>query len=209
MGAGAAHRPAAVLPGAARVADLQHQRHPQGLRLHRRPDQRRARQCDHAFDALHVPDLVFLQRLRVRRVHRDAAHRDLPAGDRRAVPLVPDRPDSEHRMTTTVGRDQIRDRRVAAGRPPVPPGKKIRSFGRRLPARVLLLVLLVIEIYPFVWLFLGSVKSQGDHLTRSTLSLPTHWMWGNYRTAWVTGQLGTYIRNSLLVTLPSLVVIAV
>jgi raffinose/stachyose/melibiose transport system permease protein len=112
-------------------------------------------------------------------------------------------------MTTTVGRDQIRDRRVAAGRPSVPPGKKIRSFGRRLPVRVLLLVLLVIEIYPFVWLFLGSVKSQGDHLTRSTLSLPTHWMWGNYRAAWVTGQLGTYIRNSLLVTLPSLAVIVV
>src|SRR5215467_9290356 len=110
-------------------------------------------------------------------------------------------------MTTTLGRDRAQDRRLAGAWRPVPPGQKIRSFGRRLPVRVLLAVLLVIEIYPFVWLFLGSVKSQSDHLTRSTLSLPTHWMWGNYRTAWVTGQLGTYIRNSLLVTLPSLVIL--
>ena len=111
-------------------------------------------------------------------------------------------------MTTTLGRDQAQERGVTGGRP-APPGNRIRSFGGRLPVRVLLLVLLVIEIYPFVWLFLGSLKSQGDHLTRSTLSLPTHWMWGNYRTAWVTGQLGTYLRNSLLVTLPSLAVIVV
>jgi raffinose/stachyose/melibiose transport system permease protein len=112
-------------------------------------------------------------------------------------------------MTTVLGRDRAQERGVTGGRPPAPPGNKIRSFGRRLPVRVLLLVLLVVEIYPFVWLFLGSLKSQSDHLTRSTLSLPTHWMWGNYRTAWVTGQLGTYIRNSVLVTLPSLVVIVV
>lgn len=112
-------------------------------------------------------------------------------------------------MTATASRDQRQRDRVAAGRPPTPPGKKIRSFSRRLPVRVLLAVLLVIEIYPFLWLFLGSVKSQSDHLTRSTLSLPTHWMWGNYQAAWVTGQLGTYIRNSLLVTLPSLAVVVV
>src|SRR5215831_7493316 len=112
-------------------------------------------------------------------------------------------------MTTVLGRDRAQERGVTGGRPPAPPARKIRSFGRRLPVRVLLLVLVVIEIYPFVWLFLGSLKSQSDHLTRSTLSLPTHWMWGNYKTAWVTGQLGTYIRNSLLVTLPSLVVIVV
>jgi raffinose/stachyose/melibiose transport system permease protein len=80
------------------------------------------------------------------------------------------------------------------------------AFVRRMPVRLLILVLLVIELFPLVWLFLGSVKSQSDHLNRSTLSLPTHWVWSNYRVAWNTGELGTYIRNSLTATLPSLAI---
>ena len=110
-------------------------------------------------------------------------------------------------MTTTLrpgraGQDQASARPVRAT-------KRTARFWRELPARVAIAVLLVIEIYPFIWLFLGSVKSQNDYLTRSALSLPTHWIWGNYRTAWVTGQLGTYIRNSLIATLPSLAAVIV
>ncbi|HEX5115417.1 MAG TPA: carbohydrate ABC transporter permease [Pseudonocardiaceae bacterium] len=78
---------------------------------------------------------------------------------------------------------------------------------RRLPARVLVAILLVIEVYPLVWLFLGSLKSQSDHLNRPTWSLPTHWLWSNYRTAWVTGDLGVYFRNSAIAVLPSLALV--
>lgn len=81
---------------------------------------------------------------------------------------------------------------------------RTNRFIRRAPARALVAILLVIEIYPLVWLFLGSLKSQGDHLNRPTWSLPTHWMWSNYRTAWVTGDLGIYVRNSAVAVLPSL-----
>jgi raffinose/stachyose/melibiose transport system permease protein len=83
------------------------------------------------------------------------------------------------------------------------PGRAGR-FARRLPTRVLVALLLVVEVYPLVWLFLGSVKSQSDHLNRPTWSLPTHWLWSNYRTAWVTGNLGIYFRNSAIAVLPSL-----
>jgi raffinose/stachyose/melibiose transport system permease protein len=90
-------------------------------------------------------------------------------------------------------------------RPPRPTRSPTASL-KRIPARLLIVALLVIELFPLVWLFVGSVKSQSDHLNRSTLSLPTHWVWSNYRVAWETGQLGTYIRNSLTATLPSLAV---
>jgi raffinose/stachyose/melibiose transport system permease protein len=80
---------------------------------------------------------------------------------------------------------------------------------RRLPARLLVAVLLVIELYPLLWLLIGSFKSQSDHLNKPTWSLPTHWMWGNYETAWVTGNLGTYIRNSLVAVLPSLALVII
>lgn len=111
-------------------------------------------------------------------------------------------------MITTLTPRQARRDRPAAG-PARTVTRQAARFLRRLPIRLVIAALLAIEIYPFIWLFLGSVKSQNDYLTRSTLSLPAHWVWSNYRTAWVTGQLGTYIRNSLLATLPSLAVILV
>jgi raffinose/stachyose/melibiose transport system permease protein len=85
----------------------------------------------------------------------------------------------------------------------------LARFLRRLPARILIAILLIVELYPLVWLFLGSLKSQSDHLNRPAWSLPTHWMWSNYATAWTTGNLGTYIRNSLIAVLPSLALVVV
>jgi raffinose/stachyose/melibiose transport system permease protein len=87
------------------------------------------------------------------------------------------------------------------------PGGRLRRMAGRLPARLLTLLLLVIVIYPLVWLFLGSVKSQYDYLNRPTFSLPSHWMWGNYKAAWVTGDLGIYIRNSVTAVLPALALV--
>jgi raffinose/stachyose/melibiose transport system permease protein len=58
-------------------------------------------------------------------------------------------------------------------RPPRPTRSPTASL-KRIPARLLIVALLVIELFPLVWLFVGSVKSQSDHLNRSTLSLPTH-----------------------------------
>jgi raffinose/stachyose/melibiose transport system permease protein len=66
---------------------------------------------------------------------------------------------------------------------------------------------LIVVVYPLVWLFLGSLKSQSDYLNNPSYSLPTHWMWGNYKAAWVTGDLGVYIRNSVTAVLPALALV--
>jgi raffinose/stachyose/melibiose transport system permease protein len=68
-------------------------------------------------------------------------------------------------------------------------------------------ILLVIEVYPLVWMFLTSLKSNSDYLNNSTWSLPTTWEWGNYTEAWTTGHIGLYVRNSLLAVIPSLALI--
>jgi raffinose/stachyose/melibiose transport system permease protein len=98
-----------------------------------------------------------------------------------------------------------------ASRPVEPDRSRTRArwFVRRIPARLLIGLLLIVELYPLVWLLLGSFKSQSDHLNRPTFSLPTQWMWSNYRTAWVTGNLEVYIRNSILAVLPSLALVIV
>jgi raffinose/stachyose/melibiose transport system permease protein len=78
---------------------------------------------------------------------------------------------------------------------------------RRLPAYLAVGLLLVVESYPLVWMFLTSLKSQSDYLDNSPWSLPTNWEWGNYTEAWTTGRIGVYVSNSLVATIPSLALI--
>ncbi|MFC8230289.1 carbohydrate ABC transporter permease [Streptomyces sp. NPDC057287] len=75
---------------------------------------------------------------------------------------------------------------------------------RRLWVKIVVALLLVVEIYPLLWMFLTSLKSNDDYLNNSTWSLPTTWQWGNYSEAWTTGHLGLYVQNSLLAVLPAL-----
>ncbi|WP_045877762.1 carbohydrate ABC transporter permease [Pseudofrankia sp. DC12] len=82
---------------------------------------------------------------------------------------------------------------------------------RRHPGRIwvkaVIGLLLVVEVYPLLWMFLTSLKSNSDYLNNSTWSLPTSWQWGNYSEAWTTGHIGLYVRNSLLATAPALLLI--
>ncbi|MFD4688909.1 carbohydrate ABC transporter permease [Streptomyces sp. NPDC058463] len=75
---------------------------------------------------------------------------------------------------------------------------------RRLWVKAVVTLLLVVEIYPLIWMFLTSLKSNDDYLNNSTWGLPTTWEWGNYTEAWTTGHLGLYVQNSLLAVLPAL-----
>ena len=84
------------------------------------------------------------------------------------------------------------------------PYKAPRRFWRRLPIRILITVLLIIEIYPIVWLLIGSFKTQSEVLNDPFWSLPHHPNLDNYRDAFTTGGLGTYIRNSVIAVFPSL-----
>ncbi|MFD0305033.1 carbohydrate ABC transporter permease [Streptomyces sp. NPDC127119] len=78
---------------------------------------------------------------------------------------------------------------------------------RRLWVKLVVALLLVVEVYPLVWMFLTSLKSNDDYLNNSTWSLPTTWEWDNYTDAWTTGHIGLYVQNSLLAVLPALALI--
>ncbi|MGV9560401.1 carbohydrate ABC transporter permease [Streptomyces sp. NPDC003401] len=85
-----------------------------------------------------------------------------------------------------------------------PPARAPRTRGNRLRVKLVVALLLVVEIYPLVWMFLTSLKSNDDYLNNSTWSLPTTWQWANYTEAWTTGHIGLYVRNSLLAVVPAL-----
>jgi raffinose/stachyose/melibiose transport system permease protein len=110
-------------------------------------------------------------------------------------------------VATATASQRTDDRSAARRAPAKVPRRTLGRFTRRLPARLLTALLLVVVVYPLVWLFLGSVKSQADYLNGSAFSLPAHWMWGNYKSAWVTGDLGIYIRNSVTAVLPALALV--
>lgn len=89
----------------------------------------------------------------------------------------------------------------------------VRAAPRRVLWRAftsaLVVVLLAIELAPLVWLILSSFKSDSEFVNEPAWTLPRHWNFGNYAEAWTGNHVGTYIRNSLAATLPSLVLIIV
>ncbi|MFF0823876.1 MULTISPECIES: carbohydrate ABC transporter permease [Micromonospora] len=97
--------------------------------------------------------------------------------------------------------------RATAPAPPAPPrrrGVNWRRVGNRAWTGLVIAVLLVITIYPLFWMFASSLKTENEFITEPLWSLPRELNFQNYVDAWELGGIGTVIRNSLLVTLPSL-----
>lgn len=81
-----------------------------------------------------------------------------------------------------------------------------RTIGKIL-IRIVIALLLIIEIYPVVWLLLGSFKTQNEFLNEPFWALPSSFVLTNYIDAFTTGNLGTYITNSVIAVFPSLALI--
>ncbi|MEU0265160.1 carbohydrate ABC transporter permease [Nocardioides sp. NPDC006303] len=78
------------------------------------------------------------------------------------------------------------------------------SLGR-IATWIVIAGLLVVVVYPLVWLVLGSLKTQDEFLNNSVFALPENWAnFDNYRAAWIDGHLDIYMRNSVLAVFPSL-----
>lgn len=77
-------------------------------------------------------------------------------------------------------------------------------FLRRLPMNILIVLLLIIEIYPLLWILLGSFKTQSEFLNDPFWTLPHSWDFSNYVSAFTTGNMGQYILNSVLTVIPAL-----
>ena len=90
-----------------------------------------------------------------------------------------------------------------------PRARSARRFFARLPIRIVIAVLLVIVIYPVVWLVLSSFKTQLEFLNEPFWTLPQSFSLDNYVTAFVDGGLGKYILNSVIVVFPSIAIILV
>jgi raffinose/stachyose/melibiose transport system permease protein len=87
-------------------------------------------------------------------------------------------------------------------------GRAVRVL-RRLPMQITIAVLLVIVVYPLIWMLFGSFKQQDEFLTEPFWAIPRTWSFDNYVSAFVEGGLGRYMLNSVLAVVPSLTLVLV
>lgn len=88
--------------------------------------------------------------------------------------------------------------------------KTSQKIGRFLCLFVLAF-LLILSIYPVVWLLISSFKTQTEFTLNSVFSLPGSISAGieNYIDAWTTGNMGTAFVNSVVCTACSMILIVV
>ncbi|TXK82708.1 carbohydrate ABC transporter permease [Paenibacillus sp. N3.4] len=63
----------------------------------------------------------------------------------------------------------------------------------------IMLVIAIIQLVPLVWLVLISFKNNSEIQVGSIFSLPKEWLFSNYSSAWVQGQVGDNFVNSIIV----------
>ena len=73
--------------------------------------------------------------------------------------------------------------------------------------KALIVLFLVVEVYPIVWMALSSLKTSADFTTRPSYALPQVFFFRNYADAWTTGRMGIFFKNSAIATVVSLVFI--
>jgi len=83
----------------------------------------------------------------------------------------------------------------------------VQKFARGIPAKLLILLLLVIDVYPVFWLVSTSLKSTQEFLNTPFWALPRSLAFQNYADAWTLGRIGLSLQNSLMVTIPSVIFI--
>lgn len=108
--------------------------------------------------------------------------------------------------TQTLLRADLPSRKIATDvRQPI--GRRVKRIVRRIPVWLVVTVLLIVVLYPQVWMVLGSFKSQSEFLSNPTWALPESLNFDNYVKALTGGNVAINYRNSLLVTLPSVALI--
>lgn len=94
--------------------------------------------------------------------------------------------------------------------PAMPPARRRKRLRKaQVVYRVLLGIVLLIQVYPFFWLLLTSVRTSEDFASNNPFGLPTSFTLDNFTRAFEQGDIGTYIINSAIVTVGACFLIAV
>ncbi|MGI9822825.1 carbohydrate ABC transporter permease [Agromyces sp. Marseille-Q5079] len=117
-------------------------------------------------------------------------------------------------LTPAASPTQSEPRQPQPPRPARPAGRRIRSISPRLRVQrtiltVTIVLIVLVQVYPLVWLFLTSFRTAADFAGGNAFALPSEWTLDNYTRAFATGNLWLNILNSLIVTLGASVFIVI
>lgn len=84
-----------------------------------------------------------------------------------------------------------------------------RLGAHHLVSKVIVASLVVVQVYPLVWLFLTSLRTENDFVTGNPFTLPREWTIQNYSRAFLVGDIPLNILNSLIVTIGACALIAI
>lgn len=79
----------------------------------------------------------------------------------------------------------------------------------KIAIKVLVVLVLVMEVYPILWMLMASFKTPSEFAVMPSYSLPQHFYYQNYIKAWSTGQMSLFFKNSFIDTFISLFFITI
>ena len=74
---------------------------------------------------------------------------------------------------------------------------------------VVLAALAFVWVFPFVWMVSASLKTSGEIFLGGLGLVPEAVQWENYSRAWTDGRFGSYLRNTVIVTVATTVIVVV
>lgn len=92
------------------------------------------------------------------------------------------------------------------------PSSRWRRVARRLPwwiAAAFLLGAAALWVFPFVWMLSASLKDNMEMFAGGLNLLPTDFVWSNYERAWYDAHFGTYLSNTVIVTLVTVLIVTI
>lgn len=78
--------------------------------------------------------------------------------------------------------------------------------GARVGAHLFLALVLVLSVFPILWAVLTSLKAT-DEIYVDPYGLPEVFRWANYAEAWVIGKFSRYTINTVLLTVPTVLLV--
>lgn len=86
---------------------------------------------------------------------------------------------------------------------------KRRLHFHGLLSKIIVAIIMVIQVYPLLWLFITSLRTETDFASGNPFGLPRQWTLENYGRAFETGDIPQYILNSIIVTFGANVLIVI
>jgi len=71
---------------------------------------------------------------------------------------------------------------------------------------VTLIIVAIVQLYPLIWLVLVSFKDNTEIFGGNVLGLPKLWRISNYSSALISGNVGVYFINSVIVTATTIII---